>query len=62
VKAAPLLSRTVCRKAFDAPLANVRSDGVAVPGPGAWRRNSIESKIDVAVDLAHAIEARRRVG
>ncbi len=30
VKLEPLPSRTVCRKAFDAPLANLRSDGVAV--------------------------------
>jgi len=37
VKATPLPSRTVCRKAFDAPLANLRSDGVAVPGENIGR-------------------------
>ncbi len=37
VKAAPLPTRTVCNKAFGAPLANLRSDGVAVPGEDIGR-------------------------
>ena len=37
VKLKPLPSRTVCRKAFEAPLANLRNDGVSVSGENIGR-------------------------